>query len=604
MEKIMGNITLPDWAQNMREIFRAGTASQFIISGNINDFVLHNPGDQFKFYSLKTYLNEVLFAPFEVVLFYDRGQGIQLAKGSEAFFKYLQLFDKFHGTRFASDAGVQGSDPARILDAPNLLPRVPGQALELIDRFIRSMAVKSGNTKSAEPDTKAKPGESVAVVLDYANFLVPRGESLYLSGDIGANLIKILGWSKEPLITGSNIVTVLLTENMNDLHESVLNNPYSAKIQINLPEKCEMETFIQFLAKQEPDFARFCELEIPLLSEKLVGLSRINAKNLLLRSIRNRQSVTLKYVSQIKKELIEKEAGDKLEFVESKRTLADVAGHEAAKQWFREDAKLLREGASHALPMGYLITGRIGIGKTYLVECFAGECGVPFVALKNFRDKWVGATESNLEKIFAILKALGQVVVFVDEADQLAGHRNSGDSDSGLSGRIYGMLAKEMANTEHRGKILWIFATSRPDLLEVDLKRQGRLDVHIPLFPTTDPSEIKALLLAMAKKTGADLNPDNLPELNFTDPISGNELEGLLVRALRVYELQKGTAQSTNFNGILQKICLEFRPSSHRARLEFMDLLAVKECTDERFLPDRFREMDMLQIEKRIAELQ
>ena len=133
--------------------------------------------------------------------------------------------------------------------------------------------------------------------------------------------------------------------------------------------------------------------------------------------------------------------------------------------------------------MGYLIAGRIGTGKTFLVQCWAGELGIPCVVFKNFRDRWVGATESNLEKIFSILRALGQVVVFVDEADQAAGKREGGDGDSGLSGRVYAMLAKEMSDTRNRGRIIWVFATSRPDLLEVDLKRQGRLDVHIPLFP-------------------------------------------------------------------------------------------------------------------------
>ena len=87
--------------------------------------------------------------------------------------------------------------------------------------------------------------------------------------------------------------------------------------------------------------------------------------------------------------------------------------------------------------MGYLIAGRIGTGKTFLVQCWAGELGIPCVVFKNFRDRWVGATESNLEKIFAILHALGQVVVFVDEADQAAGKREGGDGDSGLSGRVY-----------------------------------------------------------------------------------------------------------------------------------------------------------------------
>ena len=75
-----------------------------------------------------------------------------------------------------------------------------------------------------------------------------------------------------------------------------------------------------------------------------------------------------------------------------------------------------------------------------MVNCWAGELGVPCVVFKNFRDKWVGATESNLEKIFTILRALGQVVVFVDEADQMTGKRESGSDDSGLSGRVYAML--------------------------------------------------------------------------------------------------------------------------------------------------------------------
>ena len=84
--------------------------------------------------------------------------------------------------------------------------------------------------------------------------------------------------------------------------------------------------------------------------------------------------------------------------------------------------------------MGYLVCGRIGTGKTYLVECFAGECGIPFVVMKNFREKWVGATEGNLEKIFNILHALGQVVVFIDEADQMTGRGKAGEGDSGFRG--------------------------------------------------------------------------------------------------------------------------------------------------------------------------
>src|SRR5688500_16075724 len=99
------------------------------------------------------------------------------------------------------------------------------------------------------------------------------------------------------------------------------------------------------------------------------------------------------------------------------------------------------------------------------------------------------------------------------------------------------MLAKEMSDTRDRGRIIWVFATSRPDLLEVDLKRQGRLDVHIPLFPPQTGAEAKALLLAIAKKLKFPLKAEDLPEISDDVVLGGNEIEGVLVRALRMYEL-------------------------------------------------------------------
>jgi SpoVK/Ycf46/Vps4 family AAA+-type ATPase len=251
--------------------------------------------------------------------------------------------------------------------------------------------------------------------------------------------------------------------------------------------------------------------------------------------------------------------------------------------------------------MGYLIAGRIGTGKTFIVQCWAGELGIPCVVFKNFRDRWVGATESNLEKIFAILRALGQVVVFVDEADQAAGKREGGDGDSGLSGRVYAMLAKEMSDTRNRGRIVWVFATSRPDLLEVDLKRQGRLDVHIPLFAPQNSQEVRALLLAVARKLKFPLAEADLPDLPEGITLGGNEIEGILVRALRTWELQVEPRKP--LKDILAEIFVDVRPSAFTRKLEYMDMVAVRECTDTRFLPARYRELTPEALEQRIEEL-
>jgi SpoVK/Ycf46/Vps4 family AAA+-type ATPase len=381
-------------------------------------------------------------------------------------------------------------------------------------------------------------------------------------------------------------------------------SPYNAKLRVDLPTTDEIRRFVADLVRAEPDFERLCPLSPEALSAKLLGLSRVNVRSLVLRALRNDEELSHDLLSRLRKELIEKQATGLIEFVESERTLDDVAGHREAKAWMREDAELMRRGRVRAVPMGYLLAGRIGTGKTYLVTCLAGEVGVPVVELKNFRDKWVGATEGNLERIFAILQALGQVIVFVDEADQATGKRGGGDTDGGLSGRVYGMLAKEMSDTRNRGKILWIFATSRPDLLEVDLKRQGRLDVHIPLFPPQDGESRHELFKAMAGKVGLRFGEGDgeLPELPDDHQLGGNEMEGILVRAMRKFET-RDAADQTTLEQIVASVIEDFRPSAHVERLELMDLLAAKECTDERFLPERFRAMGLGHINARIEHL-
>ena len=175
----------------------------------------------------------------------------------------------------------------------------------------------------------------------------------------------------------------------------------------------------------------------------------------------------------------------------------------------------------------------------------------------------------------------------MDEADQAAGKREGGDTDGGLSGRVYAMLAKEMSDTRNRGRILWVFATSRPDLLEVDLKRQGRLDVHIPLFAPETPEEMRALFRAIARKLKFPLKDDDLPALNPSQGLGSNEIEGVLVRALRVWELAPDAtpdAPKPALRDILAGVLGEVRPSAHTRKLEYMDLVAVKECTNQRFL--------------------
>ena len=231
--------------------------------------------------------------------------------------------------------------------------------------------------------------------------------------------------------------------------------------------------------------------------------------------------------------MVEADSAGLIEFIESKKTLANYHAQDALKTWLRQDIALWQAHDLRAMPMGYLFCGPVGTGKTYLVECLAGEAGVPVVKLKNFRDRWVGSSEGNLEKIFRLIRALGRCIVFIDEADQTLGKRDSGSGDSGLSGRLYSMIAQEMSDASNRGRVVWILATSRPDLIEVDLKRPGRIDVKVPLLPTTTKAESAGLLNALLKRLDIVIDPAEIEKLDLPLLLTPGAAEALSVKVYR-----------------------------------------------------------------------
>src|SRR4030042_2616614 len=268
----MSKVVLPTWAESMREIYRAETINQFIISGNIKDYVVYKENGNSHFYSLRDFLSSIMFQSFDVVIFYDKGRGIQIPKGWEHFYNYISIFDKFHGSKYSSD--YDAGDPDRALKSPGLLPRRPELVLELLDRFIMSIPVVSKRNEDGKRI-------SAAIILDYANFIFPRGETIYMSGEIGTNLIKVLNWAENPSIAEEKVATVLLAENLNDLSLALIENPYNSKIKIELPNSKDIEEYINGILKGvEEEFKKLSEINVSALASNLTGLNRVNINNL------------------------------------------------------------------------------------------------------------------------------------------------------------------------------------------------------------------------------------------------------------------------------------------------------------------------------------
>jgi SpoVK/Ycf46/Vps4 family AAA+-type ATPase len=294
-----------------------------------------------------------------------------------------------------------------------------------------------------------------------------------------------------------------------------------------------------------------------------------------------RQHLDGKLFRDLKKRLIERQCQGLLEFIEPKWKLDTVIGHEAAKQRLRDDAALLSRGIFDCVPMGYLLSGPVGTGKSFLATCAAGEIGIPCVMLKNFRSKYVGETEGNLERVLSVLRAMGPVMVVIDEADAALGDRDS-DGDAGTSSRVFGMIATQMGDTRYRGKILWMLLTARPDLLPIDIKRQGRAEVHIPLFYPFEDEELTKMFVMLARKLGTTLDPKDVPPIPQKGMLSGADIEGIVGRAWRKSLLSGATSITAD---ALKDVVSQFLPSTQGLEKELQETAAIIECTDREFLP-------------------
>ena len=77
---------LPGWAVEMRDLFRSGSAAQFLLHGNVFDVVPANG----RLLSVPAFLDQVMFASYDVVLRYDRSRGVRATRGGDDWGDWLQ----------------------------------------------------------------------------------------------------------------------------------------------------------------------------------------------------------------------------------------------------------------------------------------------------------------------------------------------------------------------------------------------------------------------------------------------------------------------------------------------------------------------------------
>jgi len=599
----MSERQLPTWAEQIRSTYLRGESSVFLLHGNVFDLVLHEG----ELIPVVDYLSNVLLARKEVICHFNPSIGVKFRKKEQ---KVANL-----------DALIGQEDNGKVL-----------QGLEAMLRTT----------------------DGVALILDYAETLAPSGETSFLSESDRKAQVTLHRWSLDRNFENSDNVVVLITEQLSQLSPKLVSNPRIATIEVPLPTEDERRALVRLIDKDatERECDRVATLSAGLKAVQVRGillpgedseedqgkretlildalekegrhdvkvarkLSRMTSgmtekealeyfKTVEKLDVRfgepDRYTEVLALLDARKRDILERECFGMVEFVSPDHDFSAVGGMEQVKRELMQIAHNIREGQTNRVPMGLLFTGPMGTGKTFVAEAFAKSSGLTAIKLKNFRSKWVGSTEGNLEKILSVVKAIGNVLVIIDEGDRAFG--NSSDSDGGTSSRVIARIKEFMSDTTNRGRVLFVLMTNRPDKLDIDIKRAGRLDRKIPFFYGQDPEDVEPVLSAQLRRHKVAHSLSFPEDRDATSArlvgYSNADIEAVVLAS---NELAAAAGEPVTAERMGQALD-DYLPARDETMLEYMELLAVFESSSRKLLPKRYADISLDDLQARLRSL-
>ena len=131
--------------------------------------------------------------------------------------------------------------------------------------------------------------------------------------------------------------------------------------------------------------------------------------------------------------------------------------------------------------------------------------------------------------------------------------------------------------------------TSRPDLLTIDLKRQGRLGLCIPLFPAQNAQDVADLFNTVTKFKNIQISPEVTAKLQDmgSKPLTGSDADSIITRAKEIAVLNQRD-NDLQVADIAESVG-SFIDALDPDLLRLQELAAVLACSDSRYLPDAYK---------------
>jgi AAA+ superfamily predicted ATPase len=565
----------PAFAREIIEKYVSAQSNVFLIYGNTRDIF---PAEAGRYVPLVDFLVEALIRPNrpaspKIVTVYDPASGISFVNPADR---------ELVGNEIGHD---------RLRKILSAAKRDVVTALATLRELVRLDIMVP-----APEDDRETIRKDFAVVIRYAEAAAPPSRGDVMLDSDRLKVITLENWFSDSTFVTSPDIVFMVSETLNGVNERIVDLPYCAAIKVDRPGEHERKIYLEYLIGKEGLDTSISPAHIAARS---AGLSLLSIRQICRRASFAGTTITPDLIFEKTKEIIEKELEGHIEFPSLDYGFEKIIGATRLLKKLGELKDCLRGDAAELMPVGILVPGANGVGKTFIYKAFAKECGWVAVVLKNIRGPYVGQTEKNWERIKSVIEAMGNVMVIYDEADTEIGGRSAQTHD--VDRRLFGNILKMMSDGRNKGKIVWIIITARPDRLEPDIKRSGRAGEHLPVF-NMEGGERELFVKHVLEGVGVELDefpPDQRARfIEHTKDYYPADFDQLLTELRR----RKQRDGKLTPESVLDEV-LDFIPSDTARQREYQELLAVLECTSRELLPERYAELDREALQRRVREI-
>ncbi len=600
----------PSWARDIFFHFTAGNYHQFLIDGNTSDidFMPLEQQEGAQLLPVRRILLETLRRALKVnrIVYYSASTGLLF---------FLELTDESGWLPFLNrveEIDSQDDFERRVRQIGQIPSSQPRSDLYVLDRALKT-----------EWRAKDRPSpDRVAVIIDNIQRITPDigGGNQYGDPETRFCIEMIRNWGTSMEIADLGHVAVLLADNREYVARDIWSKESgTCSITIPLPDFESRREYFDYLKSAHAEHQPAEAGTRPPLEEYLSSDGNTSAELAQLtqgfrlvdcRMIETISSGTepvrkyflagddprtriINHLADQKNHVIRSVSSGLLEPMQASLSFNDIGGLEGAQEYFRRIAGAIQTsdaGIRKTIPKGVLLVGPPGTGKTVLARALAKETGLNLVRMGNIRSMWVGESEKNLSMVLNLLSMMAPVIVFVDEIDQALGARSTTAGDSGVSGRIFQQILEFMGNNENRGKVIWIAATNRADLLDDALI--SRFDRIIPVLLPGSREEWHSVITSILHQLEVSGEPwlvkkflDNEDNYRYLAEHSGRSVETVIRYAYQNMKQQAPGGGSDTLNlSSLETTFRSFKSNVNLSMYQFQTLLAIRACNDMSFI--------------------